>query len=126
MNESKRQQKFSKLIQRDLSDIFQKDKPGIFTNTFVTVADVKITPDLSVAKVYLSMLMVKDKNEMLEKIDRHKKEIRRDLGNKIGKQVRKVPELIFIIDEVEEKASRIDQLIDNLNIPPADSEDEKQ
>lgn len=126
MNESKRQQKFSKLIQRDLSDIFQKDKPGIFSNTFVTVADVKITPDLSVAKIYLSMLMVKDKNEMLEKIERHKKEIRRDLGNKIGKQVRKVPELIFIIDEVEEKASRIDQLIDNLNIPPADSEDKKQ
>lgn len=126
MNENKRQQKFSRLIQRDLSDIFQKDKAGIFANKFVTVADVKISPDLSVAKIYLSMLMVKDKKEMLEKIEQHKNEIRRDLGNKIGKQVRIVPQLVFIIDEVEEQASRIDQLIDNLDIPPADDDNEKE
>ncbi|UII34417.1 30S ribosome-binding factor RbfA [Fulvivirga ulvae] len=126
MNESKRQQKFSKLIQRDLSDIFQKDKMGIFANTFVTVADVTISPDLSIAKVYLSMLMVKDKESMLDKIGQHKSEIRRDLGNKIGKQVRIVPQLNFYIDEVEEKAQKIDKLIDDLNIPPEDKEGENE
>lgn len=125
MSESKRQQKFSRLIQRDLSDIFQKDKPGIFSNTFVTVADVRMSPDLSVAKIYLSMFMVKDKEEMLNKIEKHKNEIRRDLGNKIGKQVRIVPHLVFLIDEVEERASRIDKLIDDLHIPPADDDNEK-
>ncbi|GAA0892469.1 30S ribosome-binding factor RbfA [Fulvivirga kasyanovii] len=124
MNESKRQQKFSRLIQRDLSDIFQKDKMGIFANTFVTVADVIISPDLSIAKVYLSMLMVKDKDAMLEKIEKHKNEIRRDLGNKIGKQVRIVPQLNFYVDEVEENAQKIDKLIDNLNIPPEDKDGE--
>ena len=124
MNESKRQQKFSRLIQRDLSDIFQKDKQGIFSNTFVTVADVKISPDLSIAKIYLSMLMVKDKEGMLAKIANHKSEIRRDLGNKIGKQVRIIPELVFFIDEVEERASRIDKLIEDLHIPPAEDEDD--
>ena len=49
MTESKRQQKFSKLIQKDLGDIFQRDKMGIFSQTFVTIAEVKITPDLSIA-----------------------------------------------------------------------------
>ena len=126
MNESKRQQKFSRLIQRDLSDIFQKDKMGIFANTFVTVADVIISPDLSIAKVYLSMLMVKDKEAMLEKIEKHKNEIRRDLGNKIGKQVRIVPQLNFYVDEIEENAQKIDKLIDNLNIPPEDKDGENE
>ena len=120
MNESKRQQKFSKLILRDISDIILKDKMGIFSNTFVTVAEVRMSPDLSVAKIYLSMLLVKEKEEMLSKINNRKSEIRRELGLKIGKQVRIVPELVFIIDEVEENASRIDQIIDNLDIPDSD------
>ena len=125
MHESTRQQKYSRLIQRDISDIFQKDKMGIFSKTFVSVVDVKMSPDLSVAKIYLSMMMVKDKEALLEKINLHKSEIRRELGNKIGKQVRIIPELIFIIDEVEERASRIDQIIDSLDIPPADDEDDE-
>lgn len=117
MGESMRQQKFARLIQKDLGDIFQKDKIGIFSGTFVTVADVKISPDLSVAKIFLSMMLVKDREGMLQKINSNKNIIRRDLGNKIGKQVRIVPELIFYIDDVEDRATRIDQIIDNLDIP---------
>jgi len=127
MEESTRQQKYSKLIQKDISDIFQKDKMGIFSNTFVSVVDVKVTADLSIAKIYLSMMLVPDKQGLLDKIDLHKSEIRKALGNKIGKQVRKIPDLIFILDETEEKASRIDQIIDNLDIPDADdASDEDQ
>lgn len=124
MNESTRQLKYSKLILKDLSDIFQKDKIGIFGQSFITIADVRISPDLSIAKVYLSMLMEKDKQGMIEKITSHKSEIRKVLGNKIGKQVRIVPDLLFFIDEVEENASKIDKLIDSLDIPPAESEEE--
>ncbi len=118
MNESKRQQKFSRLLQKDLSDIIHKDKMGIFGAAFVTVAAVNVSPDLSVARVYLSMFM-NDKEALLDKINHHKSEIRRELGNKIGKQVRIVPELYFYIDELEERAARIDKIIDDLNIPPA-------
>ncbi|MEM9856220.1 MAG: ribosome-binding factor A [Bacteroidota bacterium] len=125
MSESTRQHKFSRLLQRDLGSIFQKDKMGIFSNTFVTVADVKMSPDLGVAKVYLSMLLIKDTEEMLASVNRHKNEIRRELGVLIGKQVRKIPELIFYIDEVEENASRLDQIIDDLDIPEQNPEDEK-
>ena len=118
MSGTTRQQKYAKLIQKELSDIFQRDKRGILDNAFVTIADVRMNPDLSVAKVYISMLLAKEKERTLEKINRHKSEIRKALGDKIGKQVRIIPELIFYKDEVEENASRMDTLIKNLNIPP--------
>ena len=118
MSGSTRQQKYSRLIQKELSDIFQRDKRGILENAFITIADVKINADLSVARVYISMLLVKDKEKVLENINRHKSELRRALGDMIGKQVRIVPELIFYRDEVEENASRMDDIIKNLQIPP--------
>ena len=124
MNESKRQQKFSRLIQKDLSDILQKDKYGIRGGDFVTVADVEISADLAIAKIYLSMMLVNEKENLLQRINERKPELRKLLGNKIGKQVRKVPELIFYIDEVEEQAARIEEILKNLDIPPETSEDQ--
>lgn len=117
---STRQQKFSRLIQKELSDVFQRDKRGILGNTFITIADVRVSPDLGVAKIYISMLLAKDKQKTLEALNVHKKEIRKALGDKIGKQVRIIPELVFEIDEVEENAQRIEEIIKNLNIPPAE------
>jgi ribosome-binding factor A len=113
-----RQQKFSRLIQKELSEVFQRDKRGILDNTLITIADVKVSPDLSIAKIYISMTLAKDKQKVLEKLNANKREIRRALGEKIGKQVRIIPEIIFYIDEVEENAQRIEDLIKNLNIPP--------
>lgn len=125
---STRQLKFARLIQKEISDIFQRDKRGILDNAFVTIADVRVSPDLGVAKVYVSMMLAKDKQAMLEKINNRKSEIRKALGDKIRKQVRVIPELIFYLDEVEENAQRMDSLIKNLNIPaplkPSSKEEE--
>jgi ribosome-binding factor A len=123
MKESKRQQKFSKLIQKDLGDIFLQDTKNMFGRTFITVTSVKMSPDLGLAKVYLSFLQVSNSKEMLEKINDHKKEIRKILGNKIGKQVRIIPDLIFYLDDSAAYAARMDELISGLNIPPADEDD---
>lgn len=121
---STRQHKFGRLIQKELSDIFQRDKRGILDNAFITVADVTMSPDLGVAKVYISMMLAKNKQQILEKLNRGKGEIRKALGERIRKQARIVPELIFIIDETEENAYRMDELIKSLNIPPADKHDQ--
>jgi ribosome-binding factor A len=118
-----RQQKFSRLIQKELSEIFQKDKRGILDNAFLTITDVKVSPDLSVARVYISMMLAKDKTRLLEKVNLNKKDIRKALGDKIGKQVRIIPDLVFFIDEVEENAQRIEDIIKNLNIPPESKEE---
>jgi ribosome-binding factor A len=121
---STRQQKYGRLIQKELSDIFQRDKKSMLGNAFISIVDVRMSPDLSVARVYISMSLVKDKEKTLENINLHKREVRGALGEKIGKQVRIIPELAFFIDDVEEKAQRIENLIKDLNIPSADKKSE--
>jgi ribosome-binding factor A len=122
MSGTVRQQKVSKLIQKELSDVFQRDKRGVLDNAFISIAEVRISPDLSVARVYISMLLAKDKEGILRKLDVHKKEIRKALGERIRNQVRIVPLLVFVNDELEEKAQRMDDLIRNLHIPPPSEE----
>lgn len=117
MSGTVRQQKYSKLIQKELSEIFLRDKKGILGNAFITIADVRMSPDLSVAKVYFSMTLAKDKNVILNKIESHKSEIRKALGDRIRNQARIIPALVFFIDELEENAQRIEDVIKNLNIP---------
>lgn len=117
MSGTVRQQKYSKLILKELSDIFLKNKHGILGNAFITIADVRMSPDLSIAKVYLSMTLAKDKQAVLSNIESHKSEIRKALGDRIRNQARIIPALVFFIDEVEENAQRIENLIKNLNIP---------
>jgi ribosome-binding factor A len=123
---STRQLKFGRLIQKEISDIFQRDKRGILDNAFITVADVKVSPDLGVAKIYVSMMLAHDKQAILDKINSRKSEIRKALGDQIRKQVRVIPELIFYLDEVEENAQRLDSLINNLNIPSAAKKQEEE
>lgn len=125
MSGTVRQQKVGRLIQKELSDIFQRDQRGVLGNAFITIVEVRMSPDLSLAKVYISMLLAKDKKSMLDKLDQHKKEIRKALGDRIRNQARIIPELAFVIDEVEEKAQRMDDLLKSLHIPPADSSTDK-
>jgi len=112
-----RQQKYGRLIQKELSDIFLRDKRGIIGNEFITIAEVRMSPDLSIAKVFITMTLAKDKKAVLNQITLHKSEIRKALGDRIRNQARIVPELIFVIDEVEENAQRMENLIKSLNIP---------
>jgi ribosome-binding factor A len=121
---STRQHKFGRLIQKELSEIFQRDKRGILNNAFVTISEVDMSPDLGVAKVYISMMLAKNKQQTLDNLNRGKGEIRKALGEKIRKQARIVPELIFIVDDTEENAYKMDELLRNLNIPPADKNDD--
>src|SRR5690606_2520483 len=117
MKESNRQLKVAKLLQKDLGEIFQKEMRSALNNAFITVTGVKISPDLSVARVYLSFLKVDNPKAMVEEINKRKSEVRRILGNKIGKQVSIVPDLFFYLDDSSEYASRIDKLLSDLDIP---------
>jgi ribosome-binding factor A len=122
--ESKRQQKFARLIQKDLSEIFQRDAKSLFGGAFITVTDIKVSPDLGLAKVYLSFMLAKDKTGLLENIKEKSKSIRQMLASKIRNQVRVIPELAFYLDDTIEHATKMDALIANLHIPPATGEDE--
>lgn len=122
--ESKRQQKYSKLIQKEIGEIFQRESKPLVGNAMVTVTRVFMSPDLGVAKVYLSFLLANNK-ELFEKINSHKKEIRKNLGMRIGKSVRTIPELVFYPDDSSAYAQHMDKIIGDLEIPEAsDDEDE--
>jgi ribosome-binding factor A len=110
--ESTRQNKVSRLLQKDLGDIFQKEGQNLFRNTMITVTKVNVTRDLSVAKVYLSLFSPSDKKQLLENIKRHTREIRFKLGKRIGKQVRLIPELQFYMDDSLDYIENIEKLLD--------------
>lgn len=81
-----------------------------------------MSPDLSFAKIFLSVFPIKDTDQVFFEINEKKSEVRKHLGNKIGKQVRIIPELAFYHDDTEERAHKMDRLIEGLDIPPADEE----
>lgn len=114
-----RQKKFSRLIQKDLSEIFQKEANNLFGGAFITVSHVIITPDLSWAKVYLSLMLVKDQQGLMELIEEKKDYLRMLLAQRIRHQVRKIPDLVFFLDDTQQEAERIDKLFKDLDIPPA-------
>ena len=124
MKESKRQKQAAGLIQRDLSELFQRNAATwLGKPTFVTVTNVTMSPDLSVAKVYLSFVLDDKRQTMMDTLNQRKSDVRRLLGNRIGKAVRVVPELIFYLDESADYASHIDQLLSELDIPPAEDDE---
>lgn len=118
--DSQRQQKFAKLIQKDLSDIFQKDIPAAPQGGLATVSHVRISPDLGVASVYVSFLGVAKPEEAMRLLDEKNKAIRNELGKRIRHQARIVPELRFFLDTTGEEADKIEKLIAGLNIPKED------
>jgi ribosome-binding factor A len=108
--DDKRLQKIERLIQKDLGEIFlvqTKQMPGVL----LSVTNVRMSPDLSVSRVYLSIFPSERGKEILDNINFHKKTIRYDLGLRIGKQVRRIPELAFFLDDSIDYLANIDHLL---------------
>ncbi|GAB2561120.1 30S ribosome-binding factor RbfA [Spirosoma areae] len=122
--ESKRQQKVSRQLQRDLSEIFQRDVPHLFSGAFITVTSVRVSPDLSMARVYLSFLATKNKQLLLETIQEKGKILRQHLGERVRHQLRIVPELSFYLDDTADYADKMDKLFAGIEIPPAPEDEE--
>lgn len=110
--ESTRVNKVSRLVQKELGEIFRLEERALFSNAMITVTKVHVTSDLSMARVYLSLFATKDKDALIENIRMHTGEIRYKLGKRIGKQVRAIPELHFFIDDSLDYIDRIEELLD--------------
>ncbi len=108
---STRQNKIERLLQRDLGDIFQKGTSTLFKGKMVTVTKVRVSPDLSVARIYLSLFPVDDKKEFIDYINGMEGQIRFDLGKRVRHQLRKVPELAFFVDDSLDYIENIDNLL---------------
>ena len=109
--ESLRQQKVNKLLAKELAEIFRAESRSLFGGGFITVTTVRVSPDLSSAKVYLSIMGNKDKKAVFKLIQDQTNIIRKKLGLIVGKQLRIVPELMFYIDDSLDYAMKIEELL---------------
>jgi len=109
--ESTRQKKVSRLIQKELAIIFQHNSRNLFKGIIVTVTVVHVTPDLSVAKVYLSFFPSDNKNDFLDQVKMKSSFLRHELARKIRHQVKSIPELSFYLDDSLDYVENIEQLL---------------
>ncbi|NDW08196.1 30S ribosome-binding factor RbfA [Dysgonomonas sp. 520] len=112
--ESTRQQKINRLIQKELGDIFLLQTKQM-TGVLVSVSSVRISPDLGVAKAYLSIFPSEKGAELLKNINANVKAIRYDIGQRLGKQLRIIPEFTFFLDDSLDYLDNIDRLLNKDN-----------
>ena len=109
--ESTRQKKVSRLIQKELSVIFQQNTQEILGNILVTLTIVRISPDLADANIFLSIFPVDDPESALKVIKSNTVMIRKKLGESVRNQLRIVPTLQFYLDDSAAYAEEIDRLL---------------
>lgn len=109
--ETTRQSRIARLIQKELSEIFRLQTAKT-SNVIVSVSTVRISPDLSIAHVYLSIFPSSQAQQLLQNINRNAKTVRYDLAQRVRFQLRKTPELIFHIDDSLDYIEHIDQLLE--------------
>lgn len=107
---SVRQEKISGIVKKELSMIFQRNSTDLCLGAMVSPTVVRVTSDLSLARVYLSVFAHDDANEVLENIELNKGLIKREVGRKL-KNFRKIPDLKFFIDDSLDYANIIDELL---------------
>ncbi|MBO7068010.1 MAG: 30S ribosome-binding factor RbfA [Bacteroidaceae bacterium] len=110
--ETTRQNKIARLIQKELSDIFQK-QTCTMRGVLVSVSACRISPDLSVCRAYLSVFPSERAGEIVQNINNNQKQVRYELGTRVGKQLRIIPELKFYIDDSLDYVEHIDKLLGN-------------
>ncbi len=108
---STRQNKISRLVQREMADIFLKLNKSNYAGKLITVSQVRVTKDMGIARIYLSVYPSQFGNEIIADIQQNNKSLRGELGRRIGKSVRIIPELEFYIDDSLDYIEHIDDLL---------------
>ena len=109
--ETTRQKKVSRLLQKELSIIFQKQMPGLLANVMATVTLVRVSPDLANANVFLSIFPADNPKEVLKVIKSNSGLFRKYLGNSIRNQLRVTPVVEYFLDDSAAYVEEIDRLL---------------
>jgi ribosome-binding factor A len=109
--ESTRQKKVSRLVQKEIADIFLRKGNEYAPGKLISITKVRMSPDLSFARVYISIFPSEKHDEILHAIQEHAHKIRFELGNKVRSQLRIVPEIAFYIDDSLDYIDKIDKLL---------------
>lgn len=109
MNNTNRQRRVAQIIQEDFAELFRKQAADTQKNLLITVSDVRVTVDLSIAKIYLSIFPNEYRVPIMKEIENNKSQYRNYIGQKMAKQVRIIPELQFYIDTSLDDVERIER-----------------
>ncbi|MDY3319260.1 30S ribosome-binding factor RbfA [Riemerella anatipestifer] len=107
--ESNRQRKIAQIIQEDFSELFRKQAADSKAQFLISVSDVKVTADLGIAKIYLSIFPQNYREAIMKEIETNKSQYRHFIGNKMAKQVRVIPQLSFYLDTSLDEVERIEK-----------------
>jgi len=107
--ESNRQRKVAQIIQEDFAELFRKQASESKQSILVSVSDVKVTPDLGIAKIYLSIFPQEHRNAVMKEIEANKAQYRNFLGQKMAKQVRIIPNLNFYLDTALDDVEKLER-----------------
>lgn len=119
MQEGKRQKQVGSLLNEELNVIFQRLGLNMIDGGMVSISSVRLTPDLLEARIYLSFFQVKNAEEALQKIEERAWEIKRELAGQVAKQLRRMPELRFFLDDTLDHVFKMEELFKKIN-PPED------
>ncbi|MDO5572203.1 MAG: 30S ribosome-binding factor RbfA [Bacteroidales bacterium] len=108
--ETTRQSKIGRLLQKELSETLRRETEKMH-GVLISVSAVRVTPDLSIAKVYLSIFPSEKGGELLKNIQSNAKTIRHEIAQTVRYQLRKMPELVFYIDDSLDYIEKIDSLL---------------
>ena len=108
--DSNRQEKINRLIQKELSEIFLLDTKKMH-GVFISVTNVRVSPDLGIAHAYLSIFPAEKSKELIANTNENVKTIRYDMGKRVAKQLRVIPELTFHLDDSLDYIEKIDRLL---------------
>ena len=110
-----RQKQVAEMIKRHFSVLLQQEGGYIYgTQVFVTVTNVKMTPDFNVAKIYLSIFNTENKQEVILEMENQYVRLKQALAARIGKHMRRMPDLNFYIDDTLDEMYRVDTLFQRL------------
>ena len=123
--DSKRQLQIGEMMRRHFSPVFQQEGSYIYGQAFVSVSLVKVSPDLSIAKVYLSIFNTDNKEEVLKKIINHTHILKQWLSARIKNHIRRIPQIHFYIDDTTDEMYRVDSLFNQVKTlyPPLQEEE---
>ena len=106
-----RQLKVAREIQKDLAEILRSKGMAVFDGAMVTVSEVRVSPDLSIAKTYVSIFPSEKAGKVMEILEENVRGYRGELGRRVGKQLRIIPEIVFYLDTSLDYAEHIEELL---------------
>lgn len=116
--ESNRQRKIAQIIQEDLAELFRKQASESQQGFLISVSDVKVTADLGIAKIYLSIFPQTFRNSIMKEIEENKSSYRNFIGKKMAKQIRSIPNLNFYLDTSLDDVEKLEKELKGLGDNP--------